>query len=70
VALRHLEYMPGVSVLPDPGRPGLVARVRWGERVPAVEYKEQLFAEIELRRTHRDGFLPTGAVAWPAGSLG
>jgi nitroreductase len=59
VALRHLGYAPTVSVLPDPDRPALVARVRWRERIPAVEYEELLFAEIERRRTHRDAFLPT-----------
>jgi hypothetical protein len=58
VALRHLGYVPEVSVLPHPDRPDLVARVRWRGRIPAVEYEEQLFAEIERRRTHRDAFLP------------
>jgi nitroreductase len=58
VALRHHGYVPEVSIRPDPDRPGLVARVRWGERVPAVDYEEQLFAEVERRRTHRDAFLP------------
>jgi hypothetical protein len=58
VALRHLGYVPAVSIPPELDRPGLVARVRWGERVPAVEYEERLFAEVERRRTHRDAFLP------------
>jgi nitroreductase len=59
VALRHHGYVPAVSVLPDPDRPALVARVRYAESVPPVEYEELLFAAIERRRTHRDGFLPT-----------
>jgi nitroreductase len=66
VALRHLGYVPAVSIHPELDRPGLVARVRWGERVPAVEYEEQLFAEVERRRTHRDTFLPDPL---PAGLL-
>jgi nitroreductase len=66
VALRHLGYVPAVSVLPDSDRPHLVARVRWAERVPAVGYEEQLFAEVGRRRTHRDAFLPE---ALPRGLL-
>ena len=66
VALRHLGYLPAVSVLPDRDQPHLVARVRWGDRIPAAEYEEQLFGEIERRRTHRDAFLPT---ALPRGLL-
>jgi nitroreductase len=57
-ALRHLGYVPAVSVLPDPDRPGLVARVRWGDQVPALDYEEQMYSEIERRHTHRNGFLP------------
>jgi hypothetical protein len=58
--------LPAVSVLPDRDQPHLVARVRWGDRIPAAEYEEQLFGEIERRRTHRDAFLPT---ALPRGLL-
>src|SRR5271166_2317279 len=29
LALRSLGYVPETSVLPDPGQPALVARVRW-----------------------------------------
>jgi nitroreductase len=58
VALRHFGYVPVTSILPEPDRPGLVARVRWDAQVPAVGYEEQLFAAIERRRTHRNGFLP------------
>ncbi|HEX2320469.1 MAG TPA: hypothetical protein VHJ18_15915 [Streptosporangiaceae bacterium] len=59
VALRHLGYVPEVSTLPDLSQPDLVARVGLGEYIPPLEYEEQLYAEIERRRTHRDGFLPT-----------
>jgi nitroreductase len=57
-ALRHLGYVPVASILPDPDRPGLVARVRWDEQVPTLSYEEQLYSEIQRRHTHRDGFLP------------
>ena len=72
VALRHLGYLPGGQrSLPETvtGRT-LVARVRWGDRIPAAEYEEQLFGEIERRRTHRDAFLPTALPRWPAGRPG
>jgi nitroreductase len=58
LALRHLGCVPEVEVLPDPGLPNLVARMRWAEDVPATPYEERMFAEIEHRRTHRDTFLP------------
>lgn len=58
LALRHLGFVPEVQVLPDPGLPNLVARVCWAEHVPPAPYEERIFAEIELRRTHRDTFLP------------
>jgi hypothetical protein len=58
VALRHLGQVPVTSILPDPDRPGLVARVSWDEQVPAGDYEERLYTEIERRHTHRNGFLP------------
>src|SRR5579875_2798113 len=48
VALRHLGFLADVAILPDPGRPGVVARVRWTERAPAAEYEERLFPAIPL----------------------
>ena len=58
VALRHLGYVSEVSILPDLSQPDLVARIGLGEHIPPLEYEERLYAEIERRRTHRDGFLP------------
>jgi nitroreductase len=67
LALRFLGYVPEVSVLPDPDRPMLVARVSWQEQVPAAEYERELYGQIASRRTHRGGFdpasLPAGIVA-------
>ena len=59
LALRHLGYVPEVAVLPDPDRPGLVARVGWREQIPPAEYEQELFAQVACRRTHRGGFEPS-----------
>jgi hypothetical protein len=58
LALRQLGFVPVTSILPDPDRPGLVARVSWAEQVPAADYEERLYRGIERRYTHRNGFLP------------
>jgi Nitroreductase family len=58
VTLRYLGLVPKVRVVPDHELPNLVARVSWSERVPAVEYEKQLYAQIPRRRTHRGGFDP------------
>ena len=58
LALRFLGYVPEVSVLPDPDRPMLVARISWHEQVPAAEYERELYGQIASRRTHRGGFDP------------
>jgi hypothetical protein len=46
LALRSLGYIPETSVLPDPGRPLLVARVNWRRRVAAAEYEQRLSAAV------------------------
>jgi hypothetical protein len=58
LALRYLGYRPQTSLLPDPDRPALVARISWDERAPASEYEQQLFDQVMRRRTHRGGFDP------------
>jgi nitroreductase len=58
LALRSLGYIPETSVLPDPGRPLLVARVSWQRRAAATEYEQRLFSQVLRRRTHRGGFDP------------
>ena len=58
LALRSLGYIPETSVLPDPGRPFLVARVSWQRRAAATEYEQRLFSHVLWRRTHRGGFDP------------
>jgi len=58
VALRYLGLVPNVRVLPDHHLVNLIARVSWDQRVPALEYEKQLYAQIARRRTHRGGFDP------------
>lgn len=58
LALRSLGYIPETSVLPDPGRPLLVARVSWQQRAAATGYEQRLFSQVPRRRTHRGGFDP------------
>jgi hypothetical protein len=58
LALRWLGYLPQTRVLPDPGQPLLVARVRWGEPSARNAFEQRLFAQVRQRRTHRGGFDP------------
>src|SRR5262252_10645877 len=67
LALRSLGYLPETQVLPDPGQPLLVARVRWGSRAARTEFEQRLFGQVRRRRTHRGGFDP---VPLPRGLLG
>jgi nitroreductase len=67
LALRWLGYVPQTRVLPDPGQPLLVARVRCGQRSARTAFEQRLFAQVRQRRTHRGGFdpapLPPGLLA-------
>ena len=67
VALRSLGYLPQVYLLPDPGRPLLIAQVNWQRRAACTESEQQLFGQVRRRRTHRGGFdlvpLPPGLLA-------
>jgi hypothetical protein len=58
LALRSLGWIPETSVMPNPGRPLLVARVRWQRREPPAEFEQRLFGQVRQRRTHRGGFDP------------
>ena len=58
LALRSLGWVPETRVLPDPGQPTLVARVRWRERAANDEFERRLFSRIRTRRTHRGAFDP------------
>jgi hypothetical protein len=67
LALRSLGFVPEAHVLPDPGRPLLVARVSWPRRDARTGFEQQLFGQVRWRRTHRGGFdpvpLPPGLLA-------
>jgi hypothetical protein len=67
LALRSLGYVPQTLVLPDPGRPALVAQVSWRERAPVNEYEWRMSRQVRRRRTHRGAFdpdpLPHGMLA-------
>jgi hypothetical protein len=56
VALRHFGYAGEVTILPDPARPDLLARVRPGPRHAATEQDELLFRGIPMRHTNRHSF--------------
>jgi nitroreductase len=58
LALRSLSFIPIVTLLPDPGRPLLVARVTWRHQAPPAPYEQRLFGQVLRRRTHRGGFAP------------
>jgi hypothetical protein len=67
LALRSLGYVPQTSVLPDPSRPTLVARVSWRQRAAVSEFERRLSGQVRRRRTHRGTFdaepLPDGLLA-------
>ena len=56
VAVRYLNFVPKVRVLPEPDLPNLVAGVTWDENMPSREQERDLFTQITRRRTHRGGF--------------
>ncbi|HEY7016532.1 MAG TPA: nitroreductase family protein [Streptosporangiaceae bacterium] len=67
LAVRSLGYVPQISVLPDPARPLLVARVSWDRRAECTGFEQALLGQVRQRRTHRGGFdlvpLPAGLLA-------
>ena len=68
LALRFLGYVPEVSILPDPDRPMLVARISWRAASSAAEYERELYGQDHAsRRTHRGGFDPAPLRCRPAG---
>ena len=56
LALRYLGWVPETSVLPDPGRPMLVARISWTRQITPAAYECDLYQQVAARRTHRGGF--------------
>jgi hypothetical protein len=66
LAVRSLGYRPVVDLLPNPGRPRLLARVRVGEALPMTRWERQLLDAVPHRHTHRGPFMPAPL---PAGIL-
>ncbi|GAB3979571.1 NAD(P)H nitroreductase [Actinoallomurus acanthiterrae] len=58
LAARHLGRVPEIRLLPDPGRPGLLADVDFSGQRPATPAEDLMFAQVKTRRTHRRGFAP------------
>jgi len=58
LAIRELGYLPVVQLLPDPNRPGFLARVSLGEEVPMTRVERHMLAAIPHRHTHRGPFSP------------
>ena len=53
LALRYLGWVPETSVLPDPGRPMLVARISWTRQITPAAYECDLYQYVAGRRPHR-----------------
>ena len=58
LAVRSLGYQPVVQLLPDPDRPRLLARVRFGVGLPMTDRERQMLESLPHRHTHRDVFAP------------
>ncbi len=58
LALRAAGWVPEAQVLPDPGRPLLVARLAWRRQAAPTGFERLLAAQVRTRRAHRGGFDP------------
>jgi len=58
LAVRELGRVPAVTLLPDPARPALLARVTLGPEAPATELERRRLAALPHRHTHRGAFDP------------
>jgi hypothetical protein len=58
LGIRELGYRPVVDLLPEPSRPGLLARVGLGEPAPVTAEERQMLAALPHRHTHRGPFRP------------
>jgi nitroreductase len=67
LAVRELGRVPSVTLLPDPARPALLARVALGPEAPATDLERRMLAALPHRHTHRGAFdpgpLPHGLLA-------
>ena len=58
LGIAELGYRPVVRLLPDPGKPNLLARVGFGDRAPATDFELTLLKALPHRYTHRGPFVP------------
>ena len=58
LGIRHLGYQAAVELLPDPGHPSLLARVRLGRQAPLSAEDWDMLAAVPHRHTHRGPFSP------------
>ena len=58
LGLRRLGFWPVTEILPDPGQPALIARVRAGPRERATRGERDMIAALTRRHTHRGPFGP------------
>jgi nitroreductase len=67
LAVRELGRIPAVTLLPDPARPALLAKVALGPEARATELERRMLAALPHRHTHRGAFdpgpLPAGLLA-------
>ena len=67
LAIRQLGRLPVVTLLPDPGRPDLLAELTLGRAAPVTADEWRLLAAVPHRHTHRGPFaaepLPDGLLA-------
>ncbi len=58
LGVRHLGYQAAVELLPEPGHPSLLARVRLGRPAPLSAEDWDMLAAVPHRHTHRGPFSP------------
>jgi nitroreductase len=58
LGIRALGYQPVVSLMPSAERPGVLARVKLGERALITAAERSLLQALPHRHTHRGGYLP------------
>jgi hypothetical protein len=67
LGVRSLGYLPVVTLLPDPARPRLIARVGIGAAAPMTGEERRMLEAVPHRHTHRGPFepgpLPAGLLA-------
>ena len=58
LGIRQLGYLATAELLPDPGHPSLLARVRLGRPAPLTAEEWDMLAAVPHRHTHRGPFSP------------